>query len=469
MNRRNFLQLSASSIALATTGGLTSLLGSTQALAASNDYKALVCVFLYGGMDNYDTVIPYDNTNYQRWAQARSGMLAEYETARSLANLLPLNTAAGANGQQFALPPEMPGLQQLFNNGNAAIVGNVGPLVAPTTASDFQSGAVALPSRLFSHNDQQSTWMSGTTEGAQFGWGGRMLDNLASTNVSNNNTFSAITMSSGELLITGPSTKPYNLVGGKALSIAALDASQHNRPNPEETYLGTNTSYVNGLPQDLSNFFSESKNYNNVLRQDIANETSSAYQKNQQFNNASTQATGSSFPPSYLGNQLSSVFKVINARQSLGPDRQVFVVTLGGFDTHSGQPVALPSLQRQIDGALSAFYNELASAGLENQVTLFTASDFGRTLAFNGDGTDHGWGAHHFVVGGAVNGGQIYGNIPDPVLGHDLDAGAGRLIPSTSMDQYAATLAAWMGVQENQLTSIFPNLSNFNGRPNFMG
>jgi len=453
INRRDFLKATSATLTCASLGGMTSLLTSMKSHAAENgDYKALVCLFLYGGMDNHDTVIPYDTASHQRWADIRSDIIANQTTPRTRENLLPLTplNAAQFGNRQFALPKEFENIHQLFQSGNAAIVGNVGPLIEPVTATQFENDTVSLPSRLFSHNDQQATWMSGTTEGAQYGWAGLYSDSLNS----GDNTFANITTSSGELLLTGKNTAPYIISGGRALSLDVIEEADEALKAPLTNHF--NTDYFQG---------------SNTLAQDIRNKISQSFSANTQYNQATenTSPLTTSFPRSRLGRQLETVTKTIAARDNLKSNRQVFTIALGGFDTHSDQARKIPKLQNQIDQSVAAFYQAMTELGLQDSVTLFTAADFGRTLATNGDGTDHGWGAHHFVIGGAVQGQQIYGDIPVSELGHELDAGSGRLIPTQSVDQYAAALGQWFGVEPDKLAEIFPNLSSLGEQPAIFG
>lgn len=451
MNRRSFLKASSISLATASLGGMTSLLTSLKSQAADNgNYKALVCLFFYGGMDNYDTVIPYDSQSYGRWAQIRADILQRQTTPRTRENILPLTplNAEKFGSREFALPPEFSGIHQLFQSGNAAIIGNVGPLIEPTNVNTADN--VKLPSRLFSHNDQQATWMSGATEGTQYGWAGLYADSLASTN----NTFANITTGGGELLLTGKSTTPYQVSGGRALSLDVIDEAE-----PEL------------VPQLNSHFRAEYFQEASLLQKDIASKTQESFDANKQYNSAtqSQDALATQFPASGIGRQLQVVTQTISAREQLESNRQVFMVAIGGFDTHSEQANNLPKLQQQIDQGVVAFYQAMTELGLQDDVTLFTASDFGRTLAANGDGTDHGWGSHHFVVGGGVQGKQIFGDIPVAEFGHELDAGSGRLIPTQSVDQYAAALGNWFGVNQSDIASTFPNLVNFGEAPAIFG
>jgi len=452
MNRRNFLKFGSASLATAATLSSLNVLANESA-TNSDDYKALVCVFLYGGMDNYDTIIPFDDVSYQGWAAIRAPLLSRYATSRMQSNLHALNTPARFGARKFALAPEMTQLATLYNQGNMAIVGNVGPLLAPTQRAMIEANTASLPARLFSHNDQQSTWMSGSPEGAQFGWAGKISDALVQGNIANDSPFSAITMSSGELLITGEQTAPYHLIGGNPADITVLKGG------------------AGDLKAQLEQHFAATGEHaSNLLKQDMIAKQQSAYHANALYKSSvsSNTETTTAFPNSFLGQQLASVANVISSHQQLGTNRQVFMVTLGGFDTHSDQARELPELQTTLDQAIGAFASELQANGLFDKVTLFTASDFGRTLAVNGDGTDHGWGSHHFVMGGAVNGGTIYGDLPPAEFDHSLDVGGGRLIPTTSTEQYAANFASWMGVNETEISALFPTLREFGERPDFM-
>ena len=452
ITRRSFLKASSFTLAASSLASITALLGSAQTQAAPVEgYKAMVCLFFFGGMDNHDTVIPYDQQNYQRWAQIRQSIIDRQTVARTRENLLPITplNAAQFAGREFALPPEFSGIRQLFQQGNAAIVANVGPLIEPITANQLEQDQVALPARLFSHNDQQSTWMSGATEGSQFGWGGLYTDSIA--NMIGDTTFANITTGGAELFITGRTIAPYIVSGGEAPTIAAIDSIE--KADRESL---------------VEHFSVEYFQSGTLLQQDIANKVNHSFVANKLYNTAiqQTDDVNIDFPDTPLGRQLASVVNAIAARESLGTSRQIFSVSMGGFDTHSDQAVNLPELQQQIDESVVAFYQAMVALGLHNDVTLFTASDFGRTLANNGDGTDHGWGSHHFVIGGAVQGQQIFGDIPEPTFNHPLDAGNGRLIPSQSVDQYAAALGQWFGIEQNELNRIFPNLVNFAAPPN---
>ncbi|MEO1481231.1 MAG: DUF1501 domain-containing protein [Myxococcota bacterium] len=456
MNRRNFLHgLNASALTAATMSGVGTALSSFSAQAATGDgYRALVCVFLGGGMDNYDTVIPYDTASNARWSEIRQSLLGSYPTSRRRSNLLPLNptNAGGFGGRSFALPQELSGIAGLFESGDAAIAGNVGPLIQPVDRTGFEAQSVRLPPRLFSHNDQQSVWMANSPEGAQYGWGGLFADAAFAANRSSE--FSVITSGGNELFITGRQAVPYQISTGGAAEIYALgDFAELGLPD---------------LSSRLRRIFrGEIANGSNLIERDVKAAMTNAFDSNERFNAAlrGLAALATEFPATGVGEQLGAVARSIALRQPLEVNRQVFIIDAGGYDTHDRQAQDIPRLQAELDGAVVAFQQAMGELGTSNDVTLFTASDFGRSLAVNGDGTDHGWGAHHFVIGGAVAGQAIYGDLPVSDFGHALDAGGGRLIPTTSVDQYAAPLGRWFGLNDTELADALPNLANFTADP----
>ncbi|MCO7226059.1 DUF1501 domain-containing protein [Pleionea sp. CnH1-48] len=460
INRRQFLHglgaAAASSASFAAMGNTLNVFN--QSVADSvNDYKAIVCVFLLGGMDNHDTIIPYDQASYDRYAQIRAPLLSRYGNRRARANLLVMspNNSATFNGRQFAMAPELPKLHALFQQGNAALVGNVGPLIHPLKRNDYENLLVKTPTRLFSHNDQQATWMSSSPEGAQFGWGGFFADALLAGNPNGSPEFTTITSGGNELFLTGSHSFPYQIGRNGSIGIEALEDLNGNATLRERL---------------LAHFKASQFTRNNIIEQDVSHSMTAFFDSNTKYNQSLANATNftTQFPTTDLGSQLRAVARTISVRDSLAMKRQVFIVGMGGFDTHSAQVQAMPRLHQQIDDAVSAFYQSMGELGLNNNVTLFTASDFGRTLAVNGDGTDHGWGGHHFVVGGAVNGKHIYGDIPNADFGHDHDAGSGRLIPSTSVEQFAEPLGRWFGLNETQINTALPNLRNFSTRLNYL-
>jgi len=465
MTRRQLLRSASalSGLSLAGFGNLAALpINSTTMGTDLSEYRALVCVFLFGGLDNHDTVLPYDAASYGDYAAIRAELLNQYSfmsggSTRLRDRLLPLSTARPFGGREFALTEEFSGIKGLYDAGNAALVTNVGPLLQPLDRTQFLAAAIAIPKRLFSHNDQQSTWVSSQPEGAQFGWGGRFSDQLLLAGANPiRPEFSAITTQAGNLFISGDATAPYQVGVRGAARLEALRALEGDQGTP-----------TGDLRYTLmrQHFAAAGLSMDNLIHSDFGNAMEAALNTNELYD-AALQAAGEigiPFPAGNLGGQLRAVANTIAAREVLGVTRQIFFVGLGGFDTHSNQALELPNLQREIDAGVTAFFAAMQSLGLGQQVTLFTASDFGRTLAVNGDGTDHGWGGHHFVVGEAVNGGEIYGDLPPSLLDHDQDAGGGRLIPTLGVEQYAAALGRWYGLTDDALSSALDNLDALGG------
>jgi len=466
LDRRKFLAGSTAAGALSFTSGagILTALGNSKAFAADvSGYKAIVCVFFFGGQDGHDTVLPYDQENYDSYVSYRTGILAEYAaqaggSSRDRDRLLQLvpDNAANFPGREFALPEALEPLKTLFDAGEAAIIGNVGPLVEPINAADFEEGIKARPKQLFSHNDQQSTWMSSAPEGEIFGWGGKFADVVLDFDAAQDPIFTAISTFGNTVFLAGDQVQQFNLgadgpqqVNGlenfdMGLLLAAADS-------PTAVNLLKDHYRNLGIPLD------------NLFEQDVAAENDRAFTSNEQFSDAldDAQALQTTFPQSQLGTQLKTIAETINIRGAFNMSRQVFFVGMGGFDTHDNQANDLTGLHTAYANAIAAFYQATTEMGLENDVTLFTASDFGRALVENGNGTDHGWGSHHFVVGGGVDGRKIFGDIPPYTVRHDQDSGNGRLIPTTSVEQYAATLGRWFGLTDGELMSALPALANF--------
>jgi uncharacterized protein (DUF1501 family) len=430
------------------------------ALAASTSgYKALVCVFLFGGMDNHDTVLPYDDASYNQYTTIRRTLMNEYNSlaggsSRTRARLLALNpsNAADFGGRQFALPEALGPIQQLFASGQAAIVGNVGPLIAPLNRAQWRSGSGRAPERLFSHNDQQSTWMAAAPEGARFGWGGRLADMAIASRANTNASFTAVSVSGNTVYLTGQEASAFSLGLNGPVQIRAI-----NRPGLYNS---------SALPGQISSLVQDAPNARtNLFERDVAtiHRRSIALNRDLEVALSSQPPFSTTFPTTGLAQQMQIVARMIAARSTLGVARQIFFVSTGGYDTHSSQAPTLTGLHATLAGAMRAFYDATVELGVQNDVTAFTASDFGRTLAVNGDGTDHGWGAHHFVIGGAVNGNRIVGAMPPPVVNHDQDSGSGRLIPTVAVEQFAASLAAWFGLTASEIQAALPNIGNFSG------
>lgn len=461
INRRKFLKVGGGYLGAAT--GFASNLASFNTYAAdTSGYKALVCVFLRGGMDGHDVVIPYDISSSLAYETIRAPIIDNYSAAgnesRRRSNLLSLqgtgdSEANGslADGREFAVAKEYSALHDLYLEGKMAVVGNVGPLIEPTTRTTYNNGAAALPPRLFSHNDQQSIWMASSPEGATEGWGGRFGDVTSSANLTS--SFTAVSTAGNQVFTNGLNVNTFNLSTSGGLNINSLNSG---------SFLGSD-AFADAYQH---NVYGNINDHSNLLRKDMLNLTGQSVDDNIMVSEALASAVGltTEFPDSSLGQQLSIVARMIAIRDILGMRRQIFFVSDNGYDTHSDQATGLPVRQRIISEAMAAFYNETVAMGVENDVTSFTASDFGRSLVPNTSGTDHGWGSHHFVLGGAVNGGRIFGNIPEAAINHEQDVGRGRLIPELSVDQYACALGRFYGLTIAECLNLLPNLSNFNAR-----
>ena len=461
INRRRFLQ-SSSAMGFAAGTGLLAAMGSSAAFAAdTSGYKALVCVFFKGGLDSMDLVLPKDAASHAALADIRPGLFGAYgvgsgASSRDLANIQKLNptNASDFGGREFGFAPEMSGMRDLFEAGDAAIIGNVGPLIEPTTRDTMDNFSAQIPDRLFSHNDQQSTWMSFGTEGTQSGWGGRFMEAALRSDGASNPTFSAISTSGNDVFLSGDGVRQFSAPS-----------------NPESADIlrqkwrlgsGRNSDAARAAIRD--HLASVGVTAQNLYAQDLIGVNSRAIENVETYKTAIENGTAvaTTFPESRLATQLKTVANTIAVRNALNVRRQIFFVSIGGFDTHDNQKNSMPSLQTQISTSISAFQAAMSELGLSDNVTLFTGSDFGRTAIDNGDGTDHGWGGHHLVVGGAVQGKKIYGTLPEYDLGaQSYTKSRGRLIPSVSVEQYAATLGGWFGLDQGELNAALPNLSNF--------
>jgi uncharacterized protein (DUF1501 family) len=415
----------------------------------STDYKALVCIFMYGGNDYANTVVPYDATNYALYHQIRAGAAGEDQAGIALARAALAPTALTPTGGQvltdnlqYALSPQLTGLKTLWDAGKLAVQLNVGPLIQPTTLAQYQSTNRVLnplPPKLFSHNDQQSVWQSNSTEGSTVGWGGRLGDIALSSN-GGNSLLTCISASGNAVFVAGRNALQYQVSPGGAVRINALNSPLRDALNAIITRASTHV-----LEDE----------YAIVTRRSMAME------------GVVNSALGGVNPttPFPAGNplaaQLKIVARLIGAGPALGMRRQVFFVSLGGFDNHNLLMQDHPNLMTRVGAAMSAFYAATVELGVQNKVTTFTASDFGRTLSSNADGSDHGWGSHQFVMGGAVNGGRFYGTAPHVSIQTNDQVGQGRLLPSTSVDEFAATLARWFGCNVGELPGILPNVGNF--------
>ena len=449
ISRRTFMHRSSQLAVMgAASGYAMGLAGLSDAAAfdSSGGYKALVCVFLLGGNDHANTLIPFDSVNYNRYAQIRDTIALERDSLAGQV-LNPLQPQTLTDDMQLALAPTMPRLKARFDQGVMAPLLNVGPLIAPITKQQFESDDTVnfpRPAKLFSHNDQQSTWQSGSPEGSVSGWGGRIGDLAASSNT--NSMFTAINATGNAVFLSGDQIQPYGISSNGAIQINAIDRRLYGSQAASDalrTLLTTGNGHVFGNDYAMAN--ARSIQFSGFIDDAV-----------------SGVSLGTQFGDSSLSSQLEVVARLIAARGSLGVNRQVFLVATGGFDNHDGLIGTHEGLLAGVDAALDEFYRAMVEVGAADQVTTFTASDFGRTLASNGDGSDHGWGGHHFILGGAVNGGQFYGTAPSISVEDDGQVGRGRLLPSTSVDEYSATLAKWLGVETGEIPIISPNIANFN-------
>lgn len=419
------------------------------AAADATDYKALVCIFLYGGNDNANTLVPYDPANYAAYQAMRPPL------AYALPALAATVLAAGnslPSGRQFALAPELAALLPLYGAGRLAVMQNVGSLVQPTTKLQYGNGSVPLPPKLFSHNDQQSVWQSSAPEGATSGWGGRMGDLFAAAN--GNATFTCVNVSGNAVFLSGRSAVQYQVTSNGPVALSGAQGSLFG----SSACSAALRSLVTAARTDV--FENE---YNRVMSRSLTAGT----QLTAALGAGPTIATP--FPAANpLADQLKLVARMISDAGSIGARRQVFFVSCGGFDNHSSLNAVHPGLLTTVAAAMSAFYAATVELGVSQKVTSFTASDFGRTMTGN-DGSDHGWGSTHFMLGGAVTGGRFYGMAPVIANNGPDDVGQGRLVPTTSVDQYAATFGKWFGLSDTDLLTVLPNLANWNASQRNLG
>lgn len=441
LSRRNFLKASG-----AVGGALPwalnlAAIGDVAAAGITKDYKALVCVFMFGGNDHANTIIPRDWTNYNRYANIRKNVKIERHKIQRL------YSAGGAEGVELGFHPQLKNLRNIFHANDLAVQLNVGTLFGPTTLNQFKNKSVPLPPRLFSHNDQQSIWQSSKPEGSTKGWGGAITE--ATRSSYGKSTFNTVSVHGSAVFLAGDDVHQYQCTPDGAIPIQSYQ------------------KYPLFGSKEVSRAFNklvDQKNHH-LFKQELYNVTQRSINAYEQLAPVRDAQVGNFFDPNNrLSQQLKYVAKMIKANKELGVKRQVFFVGVGGYDNHSQLLVNHERKMQELDVGLASFYSAIKEMNMNNQVTTFTASDFGRALAPNLDGTDHGWGSHHFIMGGAVRGRRFYGEMPEIALNTKDDVGKGRLLPTTSVDQYATTMASWFGVSASDMPLIAPNINNFNNK-----
>jgi uncharacterized protein (DUF1501 family) len=491
-SRREFLCHAASLSTLGAVGAPLALnfaaIGNASAQSAA-DYKALVCVFLSGGNDAYNTVLATDTPSWDCYTSARNQApdpiaLKQVGTAKIssaatgspdfLGGVLQLNPVTAVPGRSFALHPSLSRMSSMFNSSrNLAILANVGTLVKPTSKSDYTNVAFQKPKNLFSHNDQTSTWQALGAEGANSGWGGLMADQFIGSN-GPAASFTSISVAGNAVWLAGKTAIQYQVSANGSIRMG-IDSNKKIYGST-----GVGDAMLAIVQKTRGNSLLQSDYASVSVRSIAADAQLSAVLPSARVAPYGTAGNGAdpllqytningSLTTSNFTQQLQTVARMISAGRLAGLKRQVFFVTLGGFDNHGSQNTEHTDLMLRLDHGLAYFNNVTNSLGLQKNVTTFTASDFGRTFTSNGDGTDHGWGAHHFIMGGAVNGGTIAGKFPafsqndgkNNFSSPDQLNGTGAMIPTTSVEQYAATLGKWFGCDDSKLATIFPNLTNW--------
>lgn len=451
-SRRRFLETcSLLSIAGAASPFALNLAAISSASAqTAPGYRAIVCLFFYGGNDHTNTFIPYDQASYDQYFASRNTIAIPRDAALA-ANAT--GSVASQGGREFAFHPVLTAFKSHWDAGRLAVVANVGPLVRPTTRTQYQQRSVPLPPKLFSHNDQQSVWQAHAPigEGAKIGWGGRIGDLLESQNA--NTIFTCISAGGNTVFLSGRDVLQYQVSSSGPVAISSISGNLFGSQTASTAY----RSLITGASPNL--FEDE--------RSAVTSRSISAYQLLSAALPPASDLVPATPANNSLASQLNIVARIIAARTMLGSSRQVFLVSIGGFDNHDFLLTQHTQQLTRVNDAVDAFYAWLVQLGVQNDVTLFTASDFGRTLTSNGDGSDHGWGSHHFVLGGAVQGGDVYGTVPPTTFfasGNEFDVGQGNLVPQLAVDQYAATFARWLGVSDADMPLVLPNIDNFSSR-----
>ena len=446
MNRRHFLKVGG-----CTGMGYLTLYNSAINLKAigaaaldnsesTDDYKAMVCILLAGGNDSYNMLVPMDPSGYKAYADSRSNM------ALPTKNLIALDPSL-TGGIPYGLHPAMPELEDLVSSGECVFINNIGTLVAPTTKTKYLNGSSRdIPLGLFSHSDQEQQWQTGIpTDRVRTGWGGRVADLLKDMNT-NQKVSISLSMNGTNLFQQGLETTPYSLNTGNGAEVIWA----YNRGSESDS----RSQAIDSLMYH---------NYQDAFKQTYIDEIRKSQEGGEVFRDAYNRRDyfSTNFDNDELSSRLKMVANTIAARKFLGVKRQVFFVSMGGFDHHDYLLDHHTRDLTKVSRAIGSFYAAIKELKLEKQVTTFTISEFARTLTSNGDGTDHAWGGTSMVIGGSLNGKKMYGKYPNLKLNDDLDIGNGVFVPTTSTDEYFAELALWFGVSKNELPTIFPGIKNF--------
>lgn len=480
IQRREFLKRTT---ALSLAGCATPLALSLSAMgeaSATNasDYKALVCVFLYGGNDHDNTFIPFDDAShdiyktYRNVGDASASIYWDKYAAATDKKLKVLSASGLSGGRQYAVQPAMSHLADLFESGQLGVLLNVGTLVKPTTKEQYTNKSATLPPKLFSHNDQFNLWQTNQpdgVEGATKGWGGRLGDIfLRNGGLNSKANFTCINASGNAVFVSGSDVMPYQVSTIGAIPINSVGLGNNLSVFGRSSALPALKKILNmdNISTNLRDHWME-KAWSRMVTSSLDNQSIVTSGINNVTDNKIT-GPKVTFTTSFGADSLSAQMKIIAqliaagaSGSNMGVKRQVFFVSLGGFDLHDNLMANHSNLLKNVNDAMHSFYKATEQLGLADQVTTFTASDFGRTLASNGDGSDHGWGSHHMVMGGAVNGKRFWGTAPELGLDTTDSVGQGRLLPSTSVDEFAASLATWMGCSSTDLSTVLPNYSQF--------
>ena len=458
ISRRQFIG-QANCAAVGTASLLSSLLSlrlTAGAASASNftDYKALVCLFLNGGNDSFNMLVPRQQSAYNEYEQVRGGV-GGTGLAIPRANLHQItsslqNTSAGAGYSDFGIHPDLPYLKTLYDQGDLAFVSNVGSLIEPTSLVQYNDGSKPKPEGLFSHPDHQIHWQTLVPQvrgSAPKGWGGRMAEVMSHANQQSNIAMN-ISLSGANVLQSGTTTVPY---------------ITDPRGVVELSNYGQDPTLALAVDDILG------QHYQSIYSKTLAHTNRNSIDASVAFKSA-LDSLSTPFDPSVISGEtqtyqrLSMVSKIMEARTALSMNRQIFFVERGGWDHHNELLTPQSDLFIELNEAIEIFWTAIQSMGLQKNVVLYTASDFGRTLTSNGSGSDHAWGGNHFIISGSgnINGGEIYGEYPDLALNNSsTDLGRGRILPTTSVDSYMAELAYWYGVPNSEMSTVIPNINNF--------